>query len=206
MMALVKAGSFNHSISNNDSQSVVDLLTQLTTDSPAQRRIAATALVKHRNVSAALLQQLWRESERSVREAIFLALTDIADEIAVEGLIRCLRSEDVQLRNDAIEAMQAMPTSVGPVMHKLLHDENPDIRIFAVNILESLKHPDVEAWLIEAITEDPHINVCATAVDLLTEVGSQAAVAPLKQLLNKFPNEPFFHFAIELALKRIQGE
>lgn len=205
-MALVKAGGFTPRLQQVSSPTVVELLTQLTAESASQRRIAATELAKFSNVSAALIQQLWRESEREVREAIFVTLTEIADEAALEGLICCLRSEDVQLRNDAIEAMQSMPTSVGPVMHKLLHDENPDIRIFAVNILESLKHPDVEAWLIEVITADTHINVCATAVDLLTEVGTQKAAAPLKQLLNKFPDEPFFHFAVELALKRILGD
>ncbi len=204
-MALVKAAALKPVSMQSSSLSIVELLAQLTADSAAQRRSAATELANHSNVSAALIQQLWREPERSVREVIFLALSQIGDEIALKGLISCLRSEDVQLRNDAIEAMQSMPKSVGPIMLQLLHDENPDIRIFAVNILESLKHPDVETWLLDVITQDMHINVCATAVDLLTEVGTQAAIIPLKQLLSKFPNEPFFHFAIDLALKRIQG-
>jgi hypothetical protein len=63
------------------------------------------------------------------------------------------------------------------------------VRIFAVNILESLRHPQVEEWLIEVIEGDPHLNVCGTAVDLLGETGSpgasMAALATLKRAISR---------------------
>jgi HEAT repeat protein len=110
------------------------------------------------------------------------------------------------LRNEAIEAMKNLPDAVAPIMAGLLADPDPDVRIFAVNILESLRHPDVEQWLIEVISEDEHINVCATAVDLLGEVGSEAAVPALEALKARFPNEPYIVFSADLALKRIRED
>jgi HEAT repeat protein len=91
-------------------------------------------------------------------------------------------------------------------MGKLLQDPDPDVRIFAVDVLESLRHPRVEEWLIEVISEDPHVNVCATAVDLLGEVGSEQAKAALISLKQRFAGEPYIQFASDLALKRIEAE
>jgi HEAT repeat protein len=89
-------------------------------------------------------------------------------------------------------------------MEGLLHDPDPDVRIFAVNILESLKHPLVETWLIEVIGNDPHVNVCATAVDLLGEVGSSLAIPALTALRDRFSDEPYIGFAVDIAIKRCQ--
>jgi HEAT repeat protein len=189
---------------HND-RSYLGLLDSLQSTDEMTRRWAARDLAAFPQASAALMQQLTQEPDRSVREAIFVSLTQIGDQIAVDGLITCLRSEVVNLRNDAIEAMKLMPDAVAPMMQGLLHDSDPDIRIFAVNILESLRHPKVESWLIDVITTDPHLNVCATALDLLAEVGSQQAIEPLQQLKQKFADEPFVQFAIDIALTRIQG-
>lgn len=189
----------------HNERSYLGLLDSLQSTNEMTRRWAARDLAAFPQASAALMQQLTQEPDRSVREAIFVSLTQIGDQIAVDGLITCLRSEVVNLRNDAIEAMKLMPDAVAPMMQGLLHDSDPDIRIFAVNILESLRHPKVESWLIDVITTDPHLNVCATALDLLAEVGSQQAIEPLRQLKQKFADEPFIQFAIDIALTRIQG-
>jgi hypothetical protein len=61
----------------------------------------------------------------------------------------------------------------------------------------------VEAWLIAVIERDPHLNVCATAVDLLGEVGADAAREPLARLKARYADEPYIQFAADLALKRI---
>lgn len=182
------------------------LLQSLQTGDATSRRWAARDLAQYPQSVAALIDRLPQERERTVREAIFVTLTQLACKSSMDGLITCLRSEDVNLRNDAIEAMKLMPDAVGPMMNGLLHDPDPDVRIFAVNILEALNHPMVESWLLDVICHDSHVNVCATAVDLLAEVGSKAAVQSLQALRHKFPNEPFMHFAIDVALKRIQGE
>ena len=178
------------------------LLEQLSDPNPTARRWAARDLVNFQEV-AALVARLKLEPEVSVREVILTTLTRLGDPAAVAGLVDCLRSEDAALRNEAIEAMSQLPDEVAPIMQELLADLDPDIRIFAVNILESLCHPEVEAWLIDVVETDPHVNVCATAVNLLCEVGTEAAVEPLARLRTRFTKEPYIHFAIDVALKRI---
>ena len=179
------------------------LLIQLTDVDPAVRRWAARDLLQYPTATAALVARLQCEDNLSVREVILTSLTRLGGEIAVAGLMECLRSEDAHMRNEAIEAMKALPDEVAPIMNGLLNDTDPDVRIMAVNILESLRHEKVEEWLINVIDNDSVVNVCGTAVDLLGEVGSAAAHDALARLKLRFADEPYIQFAANLALKRI---
>ncbi len=183
-----------------------DLLQSLEDASATTRRWAARDLANCPNAAAALVQRLKAETDLSVREVILTSLTQLGDATAVAGLVECLRSEDAARRNEAVEAMKQLPEEVAPIMQDLLSDADADVRIFAVNILESLCHPDVEQWLIEVIRADPHINVCATAVDLLAEVGTPAALAALAALKVRFAGEPYIEFAANLALRRVHED
>lgn len=180
------------------------LLAQLNDPDPTVRRWSARDLADCPDISTALVERLSREEDVSVREVILTTLTERGDAIAVAGLIECLRSESVPLRNEAIEAMRQLPEAVAPIMRGLLADADPDVRIFAVSILQSLCHPEVETWLIEVIETEPHVNVCATAVDLLGEVGTVASRDSLLRLKARFANEPYIRFAADLALERLR--
>lgn len=207
-MALIKPTKHAPSAAEEQRTQTRDLsgLQQALQDSdPNRRRWAARDLQAFPEATPLLLGRLKQEQDRSVREAIMLSLTEIGDTAAVQGFVQCLRSESAALRNEAIEAMQQLPQAVSPVMAGLLADPDPDVRIFAVNVLESLRHPEVEQWLIGVISQDAHLNVCGTAVDLLGEVGSQAAIAPLEALKQRFAAEPYIQFAADLALRRIRG-
>lgn len=182
------------------------LETELESPDATARRWAARDLIDCPSASSVLVSRLNREEDVSVREVILTTLTSLGDEIAVTGLVECLRSENASLRNEAIEAMKQLPNEVATIIKGLLSDQNPDVRIFAVNILESLRHPDVESWLITVIDHDAMLNVCATAVDLLGEVGTAASREPLNRLKARFPDEPYIQFATELALNRINGD
>lgn len=182
------------------------LIASLADKSATTRRWAARDLVNCPHSAVVLVDRLKHEPELSVREVILSTLTQLGNAEAVTGLVDCLRSEDAALRNEAVEAMKQLPDEVAPMMQGLLTDTDPDVRIFTVNILESLCHPDVEAWLIEVITTDPHINVCATAVDLLSEVGTQASLVPLALLKSRFSADPYIQFAANLALRRIRAD
>jgi len=182
------------------------LVISLNNPSAVTRRWAARDLANCPDSSVALVARLGMEFDASVREVILTTLTRLGDGVAVAGLVQCMRSEDAALRNEAIEAMKLLPDAVAPIMRDLLADPDSDLRIFAVNILESLKHPDVELWLREVIERDPHINVCATAVDLLGEVGSVAALDSLRQLKARFAGQAYIAFAADLAIKRIQED
>ena len=178
---------------------------QLTNPDPVARRWAARDLSGYSEAAPLLLGRLQEEQDRSVREVILTSLTRLGTHEVIVGLAECLRSEDVALRNEAIEAMRLLPDTVAPVMGNLLKDSDPDVRIFAVNVLESLRHLHVELWLREVIQSDSHVNVCAAAVDLLGEVGTVDSLEALKNLTARFPHEPYISFAADLALKRIRS-
>jgi HEAT repeat protein len=181
------------------------LIERLDDPDPAIRRWAARDLAGHAGASDALLGLIRRESDVSVREVALSSLTRIGDAAAVAGLIACLRTEDARLRNEAIEAMKSLPAEVAPIMRGLLEDADRDVRILAINVLESLRHPDVEDWLIGVIARDPEVNVCGAAVDLLTEVGTVRAREALQSLRARFGDEPYIQFAAGLALQRIES-
>jgi HEAT repeat protein len=208
-MAFIKAGIIAREADSDGRQHPRDhqgLVLQLDNPDAAVRRWAARDLIGHADASAPLLVRLQRETEVSVREVILTTLMRMADPEAIAGLVACLRSEDANLRNEAIEAMKTLPAEVAPIMRGLLVDADPDVRIFAINVLESLRHPDVEAWLIAVIENEPMVNVCGTALDLLAEVGTSASRNALARLMLRFAAEPYIQFAATLALKRIAND
>jgi HEAT repeat protein len=180
------------------------LLTALEDGDAAGRRQAAREIVRCPDAAKTLVNRLKSEEDLSVREVILNTLLRLNVPSEVSGLVDCLRSEDAALRNEVIEAFKQMGSEVDPILHTLLADPDPDVRIFVVNILDSQRHPDVESWLIKVIEQDSHVNVCATAVDLLCEVASEAAVDPLSRLKARFASEPYIQFAANLAIKRIR--
>jgi HEAT repeat protein len=206
-MAFVKqkTAPFEGGNRRDQSRDCADLAVELEDANPTSRRWAARDLIDCPNAATALVSRLGREEEVAVREVILTTLIRLDDASALGGLVECLRSEDAALRNEVIEAMKLLPGEVAPIMQSLLADLDPDVRIFAVNILESLRHEEVESWLIQVIEKDPEINVCAAAVDLLSEVASAKSLAPLVRLKIRFEQEPYIQFAAELALQRIRG-
>jgi HEAT repeat protein len=196
--------------SSPEPSSYNELTAALESADPPVRRYAARELLRFPGAGTILLNRFKREPENAVREAILTSLIRLDEPSVTKELAECLRSEDTTLRNEAIEALRELASSgdpsnsISPVVASLLVDSDPDVRIFAVNILESMRHPEVERWLIEVIERDPHVNVCATAVDLLCEVGTQAACEPLLRLRERFPSEAYVQFAADLALRRIR--
>ena len=181
-----------------------ELVAALEDSDATVRRRAAQTITSCLDAAAALVSRMKREENTAVREAILNSLLRMHDPSIGRGLADCLRSEDAALRNDVIETFKQLGEEVAPILRSLLADPDPDVRIFVVNILNSNRHPDVEQWLIEVIEQDAHVNVCATAVDLLCEVGTDAATDPLLRLKSHFAHETYIQFAADLALKRIR--
>ena len=179
------------------------LLLELNSPDATVRRWAVRDLTQLSESSPFLVTRLGLEDNVSVRAGILNALAHLGDDVAIAGLVSCLRSEDAALRNEAIDVLKEVPDKVEPIINNLLTDSDSDVRIFAVNILESLRHQSVEQWLIQVIEKDEHINVCATALDLLTEVGTELSIPAIKQLKARFGDEPYICFSADLALKRI---
>ena len=205
-MALVKGKAVGTAVNvePKEQRSCEELIAALEDSDATVRRHAAQQITSCHDAATALVNRLKREENTAVREAILNTLLRLHDPSIGSGLAECLRSEDAALRNDVIEAFKQLGDEVAPILRSLLADQDPDVRIFVVNILNSERHPDVEQWLIEVIERDAHVNVCATAVDLLCEVGTEASIDPLFRLKARFAHEAYIQFAADLALKRVR--
>ena len=125
-------------------QSCEKLAVELEVADATVRRHAAQRISLCLNAAPALIDRLKREENAAVREAILNSLLRLHDPSIGTGLAECLRSEDAALRNDVIEAFkQLRRRSNATILRSLLSDPDPDVRIFAVNILNSERHPDV---------------------------------------------------------------
>jgi HEAT repeat protein len=168
------------------------------------RREAARRLGDHPDVADALCAAVAAENDESVRESIFTALMRIGTKAAAAGLIPLLQSEDVGLRNGAVEILKTMPQATAECIDATFAD-SVDVRIFGVEILAVLAHPDAAVRLIRIIEEDSELNVCAAAVEGLAASADPTAVAPLLRLLERFPGEPFLEFSVRAAVARIEA-
>ena len=205
-MALVKGKATASAGKSNDPprRSCAEVVAALEAADASVRRDAVRAISGCADAVGVLIDHLRRETNTSVREVILTTLVRLNDPSVGPGLANLLRSEDAALRNEVIESLQQMGDAVAPLLDALITDPDPDVRIFVINILDSEHCSNVEARLIAVITHDAHVNVCAAAVDLLCEVGSEAAIEPLAHLKSRFPSEAYIQFAVDLALKRIR--
>ncbi len=181
------------------------LIADLRHPQPQRRRLAARGLGDHPGAAETLCAALADETSSSVREALFTALIRLGTATAASGLIPFLHTENVGLRNGATEALKSMPRAVAPRLNELLLGPR-DVRIFGVEIVGALAHPDAPQLLVRVIECDDDVNVCAAAVDALAECGQGEAIAPLRRLLERFPGRPYLEFAVWNALARIGGD
>jgi HEAT repeat protein len=157
------------------------------------------------NAVPVMCVHLANEPNLSVRSIILTGLIANKSPAVVAGLLPLLRSEDTNLRNGAIEALQQMPDEVAPSVDAMLADPDSDVRIFVVNVLAALPHPMVPEWLHRVVSLDPHVNVCAAALDALAEVGEPDTIPALQALAERFSDVAFIKFAVDAASRRIRG-
>lgn len=178
-------------------------LASLQAADPALRRSAAQTLAGQPEAVPVILAALERESSLAVRTALLDSLAATPGDEAVQALAGCLRSEDAWLRNAAIDLLRGMPEQVAPVIAHMLIDPETDIRILAVGILDTLRHARVEDWLLQLIDAETDVNVCGAALEVLTTIGTPAAIGPVTTLMRRFADEPYITFAGRLLLNRL---
>jgi HEAT repeat protein len=176
-------------------------------DSPdvESRWMAARALSGRADAVPALAAALAREAMPRVREAIMTALMRIGNAASVEAILPYLRSQDAGLRAAAVEALQALPEAIAPFMPPLLNDGDSDVRLLATELARNMNASEATSLLCGLIEREQHPNVCAAAIDVLTEVGTPAALPALQRCAERFADTPFLPFAITVAIARISG-
>jgi HEAT repeat protein len=204
-MALTKKNSTDLNHKGDNDTSFNDLKAQLYDQDVSVRRRSAKYIACYDGAARVLFHALEKEYKQEVIDAIFSALEAIVNDEVVQGLILVLRSENAAKRNKAIQVLQTMPDFVALYIIDLLNDNDSDVRLFALDILQVLPHSDTPKWLLSVLKEETHVNVIASAIDRLAEVGTLDMMDEIMSLKKRFPNEYYLCFAIDTALIRIQG-
>ena len=200
-MPLVKGGAKGSDVSGDPTPQ----RPTLDSSDAESRWTAARGLAGQADAVPALSAALARETVPRVREAIMTALMRTGDAASVEAILPYLRSQDAGLRAAAIEALQSLPSAIVPFMAPLLSDPDSDVRLLATELARNMKGPDATRLLSGLIEREQHPNVCAAAIDVLTEVGTPEALPALAKCAVRFAKTPFLPFAISMAIARISG-
>lgn len=166
---------------------------------------AARALAGQADAVPALAEALGSEHVQRVREAIMTALMRIGGNEGVKAMLPYLRSQDAGLRAAAIEALQALPEAVAPFLEVLFADPDSDVRLLATELARNVPEAEATRLLCALIESEQHPNVCAAAIDVLTEVGTPDAIPVLEKCAARFATTPFLPFAVSVAIARISG-
>jgi HEAT repeat protein len=170
-----------------------------------ERRRAARNLSHDPDAIPTIAGRLECEPDPRVRDALFGSLVDIGGPEAAESLARFLRSDDAGLRGGAIEGLKRLESDSVGVLDALMSDPDTDVRILAIEVIRAWPCELAVPRLRRVFEQEPHVNVCAAAVDVATEVGSAELLTALDGLRSRFAGEPFLVFAVDIACDRIHG-
>lgn len=164
---------------------------------------AARRIIPDPEFVTPLANALERETAPRVREAIVTTLMRIGDQTSVQTLLPYLRAQDAGMRTAAIDALQAMPEATSPFMTSLLGDADSDVRILATELVRKMPVDRATSLLVMLLERETHPNVCGAAIEVLTEIGTPAALPVLHACAARFAATPFLPFAISHAVVRI---
>ena len=179
------------------------VLAGLVSANPEERWTAARRAGEIPQSAAALAAALPRESDHRVREAMFTSLARIGTRDSVARMLPMLRSDDAALRTGALDVLRSSVIATHELLPQLLSDPDVDVRILSCELARSLTSEEASQSLCALLARETEINVCAAAVEVLAEVGTEAALPVLAQCAQRFSQVPFLTFAIKLATDRI---
>jgi hypothetical protein len=179
---------------------------KLTGGTDDERWEAARALADSPDGASALGAALGLERNARVREAMFTGLARIATPACVDFVLPFVRSDDAQLRTGALDALRAMKTAINAYMPALLADADADVRLLACELARNLPGDDPARMLAGLLDAEMQPNVCAAAVEVLTEIGGPEVLPALDRCGRRFAGIPFLAFSIQLAADRIRSQ
>jgi hypothetical protein len=182
------------------------ILTALKSPDADERWAAARAAAQVAGGAAELIRAVWIESYANVREAMLTSLARIGSAESIEGLLSLLRSDDANLRTGALDALRSMTSATRDLLPRLLTDSDVDVRILSCELARNLPSDEATGHLCVLLAREQDANVCAAAIDVLTEVGGDAALPVLAECAERFHETPFLVFAIEVATDRITAD
>lgn len=186
-------------------KSPAEVLAGLASTSSEERWAAARAATEIPETAAALAAALPREADSRIREAMFTSLARMGTRDSVTRILPMLRSDDSALRAGALDALRLSPIAAHELLPELLSDPDADVRILSCELARTLPSEEASRKLCALLTHEKEINVCAAAIEVLAEVGDEAALSTLAQCARRFSQVSFLGFAIKLATDRIRA-
>lgn len=180
-----------------------EVLAGLGSASPAERWAAARSAAEVPDSASGLAAALPKETEPHVREAMFTSLVRIGTRESLLSLLPMLHTDDAALRMGALDALRSSEAIVREVLPALLQDPDADVRIVSCELARALTSDEASRVLCAVLTDEPEVNVCAAAIEVLAEVGTPAALPALAQCAQRFAQAPFVTFAVKVAVDRI---
>jgi HEAT repeat protein len=148
-------------------------------------RIYAAEDIGYLNVAdgvPALLARLGKESSRAVCDVIFQALIRIDSDSAIEGSIGLLRSDDPQIRNQAVDVLRQKGKRSIPFLTLAMRDGDKNLRKLVLDILAGGQASNAQD-IYAAALEDNDLNVVITAVENLGKLRSAEFRNQIENLL-----------------------
>lgn len=179
-----------------------DALSLLSQGDPELRRKAARALGNQASATYALGQALSVETSADVREAIFTSLVQIGTDDSARVAASFIRSDVAAVRTAALDALAVMPGPTERLLPGLLADPDADVRLLSCELCRSVPTDVAIRLLGDLLGHERDANVCGAAVEVLAEVGTSEAVAPLLACKARLSHEAFLGFAVDEAVAR----
>jgi HEAT repeat protein len=182
------------------------LIEQLANLDPTARRYAAEDLGDLRDSRAvAALVEAMSDPEVAVREAAVDALVVIGGKAVCDHVAPLLETEDVALRNYAIEILERVGLESIDVLVAGCNSASPDVRKSALDILGKVARGCAgecfEAVVARLGDDDP--NVAGSAAEALGNMGDSRATPYLAEHLG---DPPWMQLCVYSALAQIGGE
>lgn len=153
-----------------------------------------------------IIELIEDEESTYLGEVAFSSLqTHLCDDV-VQKLTCFLESESPFIRNQAIELLQNAPDLLAPYMSDLINNHNPDVRIFAVDILGLLPHQNVPEWIKQILRKEDHVNVIGAAIDRITQLADPSLLDDVKKTKQRFASVAYIQFACNVAINRLSSE
>lgn len=181
------------------------LVKELWSENPQHRIFAAVDLEAYPQAVKPLEERLKVEQDNGVKNAIINTLLKIGTDEALNALLDLLKSDDAYLRNQAIEVLAGMSSRVEEHLKRLLQSEDPDLRIFAINVMSSFKNPEVIEWLKQLIQVEENPRVMGVALDLLSEIATEDLLPILKKVRERFADYEYINFVLDLIEERLNA-
>ncbi len=138
-----------------------------------------------------------------IRSSAIKDLLQYPEEDYFPFLENALRDHDnANLRNASMECYKALSSRALPSLRRLIADDDPEVRLFAANLLGDIADTGTAPDLINAM-KDPDCNVRIASAEALGKIRDARAVNILREALN---DEPWVAMASIKALGEIGGD